>query len=145
MIDKQDFYWGAALIRLLDNPGCLALTKNQFGYLVNSSQLVLLKYSTKSRSPWQFTFGIDEIANLKKTSDRYSLVVIGLICGGDGVCAITWTQANFLLMGKSGAISVRRKFHEHYGVSGSAGELDHKISIRNWPAILFWNDINRHP
>jgi len=112
MIEKQDFYWGAALIRVLDHPKCVSLSKNEYGYLVNSTQFIVLKYSTKSRTPWHFTFGGDEIQFLVDACDQFTSVVIGLICGGDGVCAITWKQADSLLNGKPGWISVRRKFHE---------------------------------
>lgn len=137
MLEKQEFYWGAAIIRLLDDPRCASLSKDECGYLVNSMQLIVLKYSTKSRTPWRFTFGGDEIIRLADASDRYKSVVIGLICGGDGVCAITWKQAVTLLGGEPGWISARRNFHERYGVAGPKGELEGKISIRDWPALLF--------
>jgi hypothetical protein len=137
MLERQEFYWGAAIIRLLDNPKCTSLSKSKGGYLVNSTQFFALKYSTKSRTPWHFTFGGDEINKLSETSGQQKSVVIGLVCGGDGVCAVTWKQAESLLNGKPGWISVRRNFHERYGVAGSAGELENKISIRDWPALLF--------
>lgn len=137
MLEKQEFYWGAAIIRLLEDSRCTGLKKEEHGYLVNSKSFVLLKYSTKSRTPWRFIFGEDEFARLTHVSNRNNSIVIGLICGGDGVCAIGWTQALTLLGGKSGWISVRRNFHERYGVAGPTGELDRKISVRDWPAVLF--------
>jgi hypothetical protein len=137
MLEKQEFYWGAAIARLLDDAKCTNLCKVEQGYLVNSALFFLLKYTTKSRSPWRFTFGEDEIARLANVSSRYKRVVTGLICGGDGVCAISWDQLEKLLGGRPGWISARRKFHERYGVAGPAGELDRKISISDWPALLF--------
>lgn len=137
MLEKQEFYWGAAIIRLLEDSRCTCLKKEEYGYLVNSTSFVLLKYSTKSRTPWRFIFGEDELARLTDVSNRNSSIVIGLICGGDGVCAIAWTQVLTLLGGKSGWISVRRNFHERYGVAGPKGELDRKVSVRDWPAVLF--------
>jgi len=137
MLEKQEFYWGAAIVRLLDHPRCESLNKIAFGYLVNSTHFIVLKYSTKSRTPWQFTFGGDEIHTLANSADRYKSVVIGLVCGGDGVCAIAWNQAEKLLSGKPGSISVRRKFHGRYGVAGPTGDLERKVSIGDWPALLF--------
>lgn len=137
MLEKQEFYWGAAIIRLLNDPRCTCLSKREYGYLINSTQFTALKYSTKSRTPWGFTFGQDEIDKLGDASDRYKLVVVALVCGGDGVCAITWKQAMSLLGGEPGWISARRGFHGRYGVAGPKGELDRKISIRDWPALLF--------
>lgn len=137
MLEKQEFYWGAAVIRLLDDIRCTSLRKDECGYLVNSTQFVLLKYSTKSRTPWRFIFGEDEVVRLIGLSDRYSLVVIGLVCGGDGVCAIAWKQVTALLSNKPGWVSVRRNFRERYEVAGPEGRLNNKISVRDWPAILF--------
>jgi len=45
-----------------------------------------LKYSTKGRSPWGFTFTMDEQVLLQRKRSE-SKIVIGLICGADGVAA----------------------------------------------------------
>lgn len=137
MLERQEFYWGAAIIRLLDDPRCTDLRKDEYGYLVNSMHFVLLKYSTKSRTPWRFVFSEDEIARFTGISGRAKKVVVGLVCGGDGVCAIALEQAMTLLGAKSGWISVRRNFRERYEVAGPEGGLNNKISVRDWPAILF--------
>ncbi len=137
MLEKQEFYWGAAIVRVLDDSRCASLSKAEYGYLINSTHFIVLKYSTKSRTPWRFSFGEDEIKRFVDASDRYKSVVIGLICGGDGVCAIYWEQAMALLGAKPGWVSVRRNFHKRYAVAGQKDELNGKISIRDWPGLLF--------
>jgi hypothetical protein len=137
MLEKQEFYWGAAIVHLLEDPRCTSLKKDEGGYVVNATRLIALKYSTKSRTPWRFGFGADEIKRLVEASSRYQALVIGLVCGGDGVCAITWKQAAMLVGEEPGWISVRRKFHERYAVAGPAAELAGKVPLRDWPALLF--------
>lgn len=54
-IKKQEFYEGAALY-LLARTGRIKSIRNQPPFFVlNDDLFVLLKYSTKSRSPWGFT------------------------------------------------------------------------------------------
>jgi hypothetical protein len=137
MLEKQEFYWGAAIVHLLEDPRCVGVAKRENGYVVNATRFIVLKYSTKSRTPWRFSFGADEIKRLVEASSRYESLVIGLVCGGDGVCAITWKQAAEILGKEPGWISVRRNFHERYAVTGSAGELPGKVPLRDWPALLF--------
>lgn len=137
MIDKQEFYWGAAIVRLLEHPQFSAIRKHEYGYVVNSSAFVFLKYSTKARSPWGFSFTADELPRLVSLASQYERIVLGLICGGDGICAVDWKRLNPLLGDKPGWISVRRNFNERYGVSGPAGGLDRKVPLQSWPLLLF--------
>ena len=137
MIDKQEFYWRAAIVRLLEDSRCTNVQKNEYGYVVNSSVFVFLKYSTKARTPWGFTFSNEEIMRLNQISSQYDKIVVGLICGGDGVCAVDWFQLRTLLVDKPGWISARRNFNERYGVTGPAGGLDRKIPLQSWPLLIF--------
>lgn len=137
MIDKQEFYWGAAIVRLIEHPRFSTIQKHEFGYIVNSSVFAFLKYSTKARSPWGFSFTSDELPRLISLASQYERTVVGLICGGDGICAIDWKRLNSLLADKPGWISVRRNFNERYGVSGPAGGLDRKIPLQSWPLLIF--------
>lgn len=137
MIDKQEFYWGAAVVRLLEHPRFSAIRKHEYGYLVNSSVFVFLKYSTKARSPWGFSFTNDELPRLVSLASQYERIVLGLICGGDGICAVDWKRLSPLLGDKPGWISVRRNFNERYGVSGPAGGLDRKVPLQGWPLVVF--------
>lgn len=139
MIDKQEFYHGSAIIRLLEDKRCHSIDKHEFGYIINNDIFVFLKYRTKSRSPWIFNFNNDEISRLNNQVSAFKRIIIVLICGGDGICAILWQDIEKMLGYKEGWITIKRKFSEQYGVYGSESELDGKVSHRQWPLIVFDN------
>src|ERR1039458_7893664 len=97
MIDKQEFYHGAALIRVIDDRRCQSITKSDLGFVVNGNAFIYLKYRTKGRTPWRFQFGNDEVVYLNSVADKYPRILIAFICGGDGICGVTWLQAVELL------------------------------------------------
>jgi len=137
MLDKQEFYHGAAIIQIFEDPRYERLRKHEYGYLINDSVLVFLKYSTKSRSPWRFSFTQAEVMRLSSIMSSGWKVVVALVCGGDGVCALQWGTVEQVLGKDAGWVSVRRKFNESYGVSGPHGELQKKVQLQQWPAIVF--------
>jgi hypothetical protein len=137
MIDKSEFYHGAALAAALDDSRCIDIARCPPGYLVNDSVLALVKYTTKAGSPWQFTFTLEDVARLQHCPDGVDRVVLGLVCGGDGICAISADTACTLLDDSPAWISVRRKFRGWYVVSGPAGTLENKVAQKRWPEILF--------
>jgi len=75
MIDKADFYHGAALAMALNDVRCLDVARCPPGYLVNDQVLAIIKYTTKSRSPWQFTFTTEDLAKLQHCPDGVDRVV----------------------------------------------------------------------
>ena len=139
MIAKREFYHGVAIVRLLEDKRCQTVRKDELGYIVNDEVFVFIKYTTKTRSPWRFTFGKDEVKQLNTRATSFRNMVIVLICGGDGICAISWCSASRLLGNKAGWISTRRKFSEQYAVAGQAGQLHGKVSLSEWPLIVFEN------
>lgn len=135
-IKKQEFYEGAAL-HLLTRSGKIAGLRYQAPFFVlNDSILALLKYSTKSRSPWGFTFTPLEQDLLSQKADAH--LYVGLICGSDGVVAIKY--ASFLSIvsfpGPAARVACFRDHGEHYQVSGPAGTLKNKVSRAQWQKIL---------
>jgi hypothetical protein len=138
MIDKTDYYHGAALVHLLNDDRCLSLLKREsLGYVVNADIFVLLKYTSKARTPWSFTFDLEDIERCYRMAEEYKKVVLGLICGGDGVCALSWEKGSDLLGNNAGRIAVARKHNHSYSVWGTAGELKRKVSVSSWPRVLF--------
>jgi len=138
MLDKSGYYHGAAIIRLMDDARCLAVKKRGFlGYVVNNENFVFLKYTTKTRSPWGFTFNQEDVDRCFKMEQEYKNVVLGLICGGDGVCALHLSEAKELLGGKPGRIAAGRKHNQSYAVWGTEGEWKRKIPLGRWPLLLF--------
>lgn len=136
-IKKQDFYEGAAVYQLVRS-GRLKAIRHEHPYLIiNDSQYVYLKYSTKGRSPWPFTFAPDEQSMLHRAPMRGE-VTVGLVCGADGIVALPADEYRVLAISQPIAIhiSCRRSHGEHYQVSGPNGVLSHKIAPTAWRHLL---------
>lgn len=136
-IKKQEFYEGAAL-HLLARSG--AITSIQYEapfFILNNQLLVHLKYSTRGRSPWGFTFTMDEQMILQKRASE-SKIVFGLICGADGVAAFTYDAYRRIATPREFAIHIAcyRQHGEYYEVKGPDGKLDGKVAPSNWQRIL---------
>lgn len=137
-MDKFEYYHGAAVIRLLENEKCKAVKKRGLlGYVVNESIFVFVKYTTKARTPWGFTFDQEDVYRCCKMAEEYDKLYVALVCGGDGVCALKWREAERLLDGKPGRISAGRRHNESYAVKGSEEKLKGKVSVNRWPRLLF--------
>lgn len=138
MLDKTEYYHGAAVVRLIRDKHCVSVRKrDNLGYVVNDRSFVLLKYTTKSRSPWGFTFDQEDVDRCVKMAEEYNSVYVGLVCASDGICALTWHEIDELLKGKAGRIAVDRKHNKSYSVWGTAGELKRKVSVNRWPGLMF--------
>lgn len=136
-IGKQEFYEGAALHKLARHGGIRSLRYETPLFVMNNRLLVNLKYSTKGRSPWGFTFMPREVRLMRKKASRTKLI-IGLICGSDGVVAFSYKD--FLSMATPGNSAIHiacyRPHGKHYEVSGPDGVLACKVSPSNWHRIL---------
>lgn len=137
MIEKLEFYHGAAIVRLIEDDRCTSVGKNEYGYLVNGDRSIVVKYTTKAHSPWRFTLSQDDIARFDLAAQHFDTCVIVLVCGGDGVCSVTWAAARELLGGSPGWLAAKRSFNGCYSVSGPAGALRRKIPLNQWPGIVF--------
>jgi hypothetical protein len=140
MIEKQEFYHGAALYRLIEDVRTVSLRADGIGYVVNEAVFTLIKYATKTSSPWRFTVSADEARTLSRRSKAGQMVFIALVCGGDGICATTWEIASEVLGATPGWLSCRRRFHEQYALAGTEGEVQGKVPDKAWPSILFGAD-----
>lgn len=141
-IKKQEFYEGAAL-HLLARSGLVTSLRYEPPFFeMNGHTTVLLKYSTKGRSPWGFTFMPDEQVALREKAGAKKLV-IGMVCGSDGVASLDYTS----YLGIAGIrdtalhISCYRNHGEHYEVSGPDGTLGRKIAPSIWQRILKGGDL----
>jgi hypothetical protein len=137
-IKKQDFYEGAALHVLARTNQVKSIQYDAPLYLINDRLSVLLKYSTRIRSPWGFTFTPDEQSMLKEAASKRRTLMIGLICGSDGVAAISYSSYLAVAAPRNAAIHVAcyRQHSEHYEVCGPDGTLDRKVSPSSWQRIL---------
>jgi hypothetical protein len=137
-IKKQDFYEGAALNLLARTNQVKSIRYDPPLYLINDRVLVLLKYCTRIRSPWGFTFTPDEQSMLKEAAPKRKNLMIGLICGSDGVAAISYSSYLTVAAPRGGAVHVAcyRQHWEHYEVNGPDGTLGRKVSPSSWQKIL---------
>jgi hypothetical protein len=136
-IKKQEFYEGAALHLLARTSSITSIRYETPFFLLNNQLLVLLKYSTRVRSPWGFTFTPDEQVLLQDRSSGLN-TVIGLICGADGVAAFTFDACLSVAAPRKTAVHIAcyRHHGEHYEVNGPDGRLNSKVAPSNWRKIL---------
>lgn len=125
------------MIRVLEDARFVSIKKHALGYIINDEMIVLLKYSTKNRTPWRFSFTLDEMISIETLCKKNVKIVIALVCGGDGVCAIHAEELHDIMGDNPEWIAVRRNFKEQYGVAGPKGLLERKIAFQRWPAIVF--------
>lgn len=136
-IKKQAFYEGAALYLLARTGDVRSIRYDAPFFLLNECLSVLLKYSTKIRSPWGFTFTSDEQLLLRNRGSECE-IVLALVCGADGVAAITYdAYVKIASLRKSAIhISCYRQHGEHYEINGPDGILDGKVAPSVWQRIL---------
>jgi hypothetical protein len=85
-----------------------------------------VKYSTKRLSPWQFTYLTEHIDEIAQLQSRFPCVWVMLVCGGDGVVAVSAEDLKPLLqITNSGSASIRvsRSKNAMYRVCGAIDEL----------------------
>jgi hypothetical protein len=136
-IAKQAFYEGAALHLVARTEDVLSIRYETPFFVFNDRLLALLKYSTRSRSPWGFTFTGDEQDLLRRKAFEHR-IVLGLVCGADGVAALPYeAYTQVVPLSKSAIhISCYRQYGEYYGISGPMGTLDTKVPPSAWQNIL---------
>ena len=136
-IQKQEFYEGAALYQLIRGSSGAEIAYSQPLFIFSGKLQVYLKYSTAKRSPWGFTFMPDEQVLLCQSAQRMPLV-IGLICGADGVAAVPYPDYGKVALVKDMAlrVSCRRNHREHFEISGPDGTLPSKVAPSDWSRLL---------
>lgn len=134
---KQDFYEGAALYGLARTSQISSILYEPPFFVLNGRLSLHLKYSTRARSPWGFAFTPDEQLLLQERATR-SRIVIGLICGADGVATLTYEDYLSVAARRSSAVHIAcyRKHAEHYEVNGPDGRLSRKVAPSSWQRIL---------
>ena len=136
-LKKQEFYEGAALHLLVRSGRLVGLRYEDPFFVVNGRVACYLKYCTRNRSPWAFTFTPAEQAMLD-ASPTDPPIVLGLVCGADGVAAVSYQAYRDIAVPSKVSIRVacHRQHREHYGVSGPDGCLSEKIAPADWLGIL---------
>ena len=137
MIDKEEFYRGAALSLLLEDFRCKSVRRlGKGGYVVHDT-FFQVRFTTKARSPWGFAITEADIDRFKNAQQEAASSLLVLVCGGDGICVLTLQEVTKLLGNNAGWISARRKHNTQYEVRGTSDRLDYKVPRNRWPAIIF--------
>lgn len=136
-IQKQEFYEGAALHQLIRGSNGAKVIYAPPLFVFDDKLQVHLKYSTGKRSPWGFTFTPEEQVFLGERAQSMPLV-IGLICGADGVAAVAYNEYLSVasLKGTSLRVSCRRNHREYFEVGGPDGTLAGKVAPADWGRLL---------
>jgi hypothetical protein len=137
VLKKQEFYEGAALYQLLRTNAVERVSYAHPFFILNDKTAILLKYSTRKDSPWNFTFTELELSEFEYENKPFNYFA-GLICGSDGVVALSLTQLTQLAEpgDKSFRVGCYRKHDHQYEVRGPLGALRGKISRNSWKRIL---------
>ena len=115
MLDKSAYYHGAALTLVLEDRRCNSIRmREHVGYVANDDIFLFIKYTTKVQPPWRFAFDQEDVDRCAQMQGEYRRVVLGLVCGGDGVCGLDWDRDRSLLDGKPGWIATARKHNQRY-------------------------------
>jgi hypothetical protein len=135
-IQKQEFYEGAALHQLVRGSLGLRISYSAPFFVVDDRLQIHLKYSTGVRSPWGFSF-LPEEQKLMRTRSTDLPLVIGLICGSDGVAALPYEKYQQAATVRDVAVwvSCARLHREHFEVSGPDATVAGKISPSDWPRL----------
>lgn len=136
-IKKQEFYEGAALHLLARAGGITSIRYETPFFVINEHLVVHLKYSTKIRSPWGFTFTPDE-QGLLQARALTTRAVIALVCGADGIAAFGYEAFLKIAPVRRSAVHIAcyRQHGKHYEVNGPNGTLDGKVAPSDWKRIL---------
>lgn len=85
-----------------------------------------IKHSAKRLAPWQFTFNSDALSEIDTLVERHPSCWLALVCGLDGVVALTADEFSVLTTAKGEVaryIRVDRDRNTMYRVFGNAGRL----------------------
>jgi len=154
MIRDQELLHGAAVIRLLDAGVPVSIQHapdiHASAYLAEAGDrrvALLLKLSTRKRSPWQFTFTEGEAAALAALAGTYPeherLLV--LVCHTDGVCCLPHDRLGAIMNDPKApagqAVSVARGEGRSYRVTGPARrKMTRTIPMNDWPRRVFFEE-----
>ena len=136
-IQKQEYYEGAALHSLIRRSGEVHIRYSHPFFVLNGCQRAYVKYSTRGRSPWGFTFTPDECDILSRQIDGEP-VIVALVCGSDGVASV---RLELILESRGSEngpfrVSCYRDHKKHYRLKGPLGWLESAVAPSSWERTL---------
>ena len=136
MITDAARYYGAVFSFIIDrSAGSVALRRifdDCVGfYLVDERLPLLIKYSTRRKGPWSFTFHHDHQEKQQMLYERHGECIVALVCGKDGIVALQHADFRTVLdefFEPQEAVTVRRRHNQMYQVKGRDGQLSRRLS-----------------
>lgn len=137
-------YVGSLFAKLVDGiaDGVTLRKLPQFGvgfYIVNEHAPIMAKYASSRKGPWSFTFHPAHVENYQKAYQQYGMCIVALVCAMDGVAALKpsqFQQVVSLDTASTASISIARRLNHMYAVSGTAGDLNRRISQNSLVALI---------
>lgn len=131
MISELDRYHGVVLRQILISHGQpmtigVANLAGRVDAFSIQGAAFQIKHSSKRLSPWRFTYMPDNLAELADLRGDYNPVWAVLVCGQDGVVALSLQEVNSIVSGTNGRTSwirVSRGRNSMYRVGGDLGDL----------------------
>ncbi len=99
-IQEQDTFHGPALMQIVEHDSFKALNKadDQYGhYLVNKDIRLWVKYASKAKGPWQFTFQPNDLSLISKDVKQKGITHVVLVCGNVSICSLNTDELERLL------------------------------------------------
>lgn len=132
MIAEYERYHGIVLRELIVRaPGPLLIeargeTGRVNSFCVNGRTCMYIKHSAKRLPPWQFSFNRESLSEIEVQAQGHSSLWLALVCGLDGVLALTADEFRSITAVKDDVarfIRVDRDRNTMYRVYGNAGKL----------------------
>jgi hypothetical protein len=146
MINVRDPYDGIVLRRLAKYGESFQISdlRDKAGHFcLNGDAFLLVKYSSRNRSPWRFTFKPDDLETLLNDHNQGGLFgdsYVCLVCGFNSLCVLRedeWSAVLDLKKNGQQTMVVRRRPRSSFAVSGSSGDLDQNIPASRFPELVF--------
>jgi hypothetical protein len=108
-------------------------------YILSSNHKTLglfIKYSTKRRSPWRYSFHKEHQEEINMLSIDYKNTFVIFVNGDDGILSLSYSELKNILdenYEDQEWVAISRKPRELYRISGKDGKIDRPISSSKFP------------
>ncbi len=137
-----EFYQGVALAKIIReaNKAISILAYKKSSYILDNKVAIYIKHSHKRMSPWRFTFDKEHQAEINELKSKYIEVFLILVCGEDGSVSLDHDEIKKILDNEHEEnewVSVTRRKNHVYGLKGSNGQLDYKVSRQDFAKRIY--------
>lgn len=142
-IQDKDYFHGAALTQIVEDPSFTALNKvdAKYGhYLINSNIRLLMKHCSSEKSPWVYTLNPADARIIQRDIDAGSSTFLCLICGLVSICILNQNQILELVSlnpSSPQTIRIEQKKGGSLWAYGSKGDCEKSIPHNAFPGCLF--------